>query len=100
MRTSPSSSSPPWSARSGATGAYGVYTQLSKIDLDKDELVKRIDLPHTYYAVNVSSDGSELYAGGTMNDIAIYDTETLEPIGSIGLPGGNMALSSLRIIQR
>lgn len=80
--------------------AYGVYTQLSKIDLDKDELVKRIDLPHTYYAVNVSSDGSELYAGGTMNDIAIYDTETLEPIGSIELPGGNMALSSLRIIQR
>lgn len=79
---------------------YGVYTQLSKIDIETDELVERIDLPHTYYAVNVSSDGSELYVGGTMNDIAVYDTETLEHIDSIELPGGNMALSSLRMIQR
>ncbi len=79
---------------------YGVYTQLSKIDIEKDELVERIDLPHTYYAVNVSSDGSELYAGGTMNDIAVFDTETLEQIGSIELDGGNMALSSIRVLQR
>lgn len=80
--------------------AYGVYTQLSKIDLEKDELVERVDLPHTYYAVNVSSDGSEIYIGGTMNDIAVYDTETLEQIDSIELPGGNMALSSVRMVQR
>lgn len=80
--------------------AYGVYTQLSKIDLDKDELVKRVDLPHTYYAVNVSSDGSELYAGGTMNDIAVFSTETLEQIDTIELPPSDMALSSVRIIRR
>lgn len=79
---------------------YGVYTQLSKIDLEKDELVNRVDLPHTYYAVNVSSDGSELYAGGTMNDIAVYDTQTLEHIDSIELPGGNMTLASIRMVQR
>lgn len=78
---------------------YGVYTQLSKIDIDKDELVARQDLDHTYYAVNVSGDGTELYAGGTLNDIAIYDTESLEKIGSIEIPGGNMALSSMRMID-
>ncbi len=79
---------------------YGVYTQLSKIDIEADRLVDRIDLPHTYYAVNVSSDGSELYAGGTMNDIGVYDTETLEHLATIELPGGNMALTSVRMIQR
>jgi len=81
--------------------AYGVYTQLSKIDVAKGELVKRIDLDHTYYAVNVSSDGSELYAGGTMNDIAIYDTETLEKKGEVRFPGGqDMGVASLRVIER
>ncbi len=79
---------------------YGVYTQLSKIDIEKDELVARVDLPHTYYAVNTSSDGSELYVGGTMNDIGVYDTKTLKLIDSIKLPGGNMALASLRMLQR
>lgn len=79
--------------------AYGVYTQLSKIDLEKDELVKRIDMDHTYYTVNVSGDGSELYAAGTMNDIAIYDTETLEKLGEIVLPGGDMSVTSVRMID-
>jgi quinohemoprotein amine dehydrogenase beta subunit len=78
---------------------YGVYTQLSKIDIEKDELIARKDMDHTYYAVNVSSDGTELYAGGTLNDIAIYDTETLDKIGSIEIPGGNMALSSMRMFD-
>lgn len=79
---------------------YGVYTQLSKIDIEKDELIERVDLPHTYYAVNVSSDGSEIYIAGTMNDIAVYDTQSLEQIDSIELPGGNMALSSIRMVER
>ncbi|ASJ74094.1 quinohemoprotein amine dehydrogenase subunit beta [Granulosicoccus antarcticus] len=79
--------------------AYGVYTQLTKIDLEKDELIARKDLDHTYYAVNVSSDGSELYAGGTLNDIAIYDTQTLDKKGEIIIPGGNMSLSSMRMVD-
>jgi quinohemoprotein amine dehydrogenase beta subunit len=80
---------------------YGVYTQLSKIDIDKDELVSRKDLDHTYYAINVAGDGSEIYVGGTMDDIAIYDTESLEKIGEIKMPnGGDMALASLRMVQR
>ena len=80
---------------------YGVYTQLSKIDIDKDELIARRDLDHTYYAINVAADGSELYVGGTMNDIAVYDTENLEKVGEILIPnGGDMALASLRMVQR
>jgi quinohemoprotein amine dehydrogenase beta subunit len=80
---------------------YGVYTQLSKIDIEKNELVARKNLDHTYYAINVASDGSELYVGGTMDDIGIYDTETLDKIGEIKIPnGGDMALASLRMIQR
>lgn len=80
---------------------YGVYTTLSKIDIEKDELVARQDLDHTYYTINVSSDGKELYVGGTMDDIAIYDTESFEKLGEIRMPnGGDMVLASLRMVQR
>jgi quinohemoprotein amine dehydrogenase beta subunit len=80
---------------------YGVYTTLSKIDRERGEVLDRIDLDHTYYAINVASDGSELYVGGTMDDIAVYDTETFEQLGRIEMPGGaDQALASLRLIQR
>jgi quinohemoprotein amine dehydrogenase beta subunit len=80
---------------------YGVYTTLSKIDRERGEVLERIDLDHTYYSVNVASDGSELYVGGTMSDIAVYDTETFEQLGRIEMPGGaDQALASLRLIQR
>ncbi|MGI9304070.1 MAG: quinohemoprotein amine dehydrogenase subunit beta, partial [Gammaproteobacteria bacterium] len=80
---------------------YGVYTTLSKIDLDKPEVVKRINLDHTYYDVNIASDGGEIYIGGTMSDIAVYSTDNLDKLGSIEMPGGrDMALASLRLIQR
>lgn len=81
--------------------AFAVYTQLSKIDLAEGRLLDRVDLDHTYYAVNISSDGREVYVGGTMDDIGVYDAETLEKIDIIRLPSGNdMVLSSLRIIRR
>ena len=81
--------------------AFSVYTQLSKTDLASDTLVKRVQLEHTYYTINISADGKEVYLGGTMNDIAVYSTETLEKIGSIELPGGaDMGTSWVRVIQR
>ncbi|MEZ5932110.1 MAG: quinohemoprotein amine dehydrogenase subunit beta [Alphaproteobacteria bacterium] len=81
--------------------AYGVYTTLSKIDHEQGKLLKRIDLDHTYYTINIASDGSEVYVGGTMNDVTVYDTETLDKIGRIEIPGGaDQALASLRVIQR
>lgn len=80
---------------------YGVYSQLSKHDIDKNELVKRVDLPHTYYNLNISTDGKEIYVGGTNDDIGVYNSDTLERIGEIKLPsGGDMAAATLQIIQR
>jgi len=80
---------------------FGVYTQLSKHDIDKRELIKRVDLPHTYYVVNISSDGREVYVGGTNDDIGVYDSQTLERIGEVRLPsGGDMAAATLHVIQR
>jgi quinohemoprotein amine dehydrogenase beta subunit len=80
---------------------YGVYTTLSKIDREQAKVLDRIELDHTYYTVNVASDGSELYVGGTMADIAVYDTETFEQLGRIEMPNGaDQVLASLRLIQR
>lgn len=80
---------------------FAVYTQLSKIDREKNQVVKRIDLPHTYYAVNISSDGSEVYVGGAMCDIGVYDHDTLQRLGEVRLPGcGDMSLATIRMIQR
>lgn len=80
---------------------YMVYTQLTKMDRDKHEVVKRIDLDHTYYCLNVSKDGSEIYLAGTMNDIAVYSTDSFERIGTIQVPGGaDLALASIRVVDR
>lgn len=79
---------------------YTVYTQLTKTDVNTGELMKRIDLPHTYYDVNVSADGKELYVGGTTDDIAVFDSVTLDQIGEIRIPGGgDQVLSSLRVVD-
>ncbi len=77
---------------------FGVYTQLSKHDVDSGELIKRVDLPHTYYVINVSTDGKEVYVGGTNDDIGVYDTETLERIGEMRIPSGaDMSVATLQI---
>lgn len=79
---------------------YTVYTQLTKVNT-KTGRMDRVDLDHTYYNVNVSSDGKELYIGGTQGDIAVYDSATLKRIGNIRTPGGgDQVLTSLRIFQR
>ncbi len=79
---------------------YGVYTQLSKHDVEKRELIKRVDLPHTYYVINISTDGKELYVGGTNDDIGVYDAETLERIGEMLIPsGGDMGTSTIQVVQ-
>lgn len=79
---------------------YGVYTQLSKHDVAREELIKRVDLPHTYYVINISTDGSEVYVAGTNDDIGVYDTETLERIGEMVVPsGGDMGTATLQVVQ-
>jgi quinohemoprotein amine dehydrogenase beta subunit len=81
--------------------AYGVYTTLSKIDRREGKVLDRINLDHTYYDINIASDGSELYVGGTMSDIGVYDTRTFKKLGQIDMPDGrDQTLASLRLIQR
>jgi quinohemoprotein amine dehydrogenase beta subunit len=79
---------------------YGVYTQLSKHDVETRELIKRVDLPHTYYVINISSDGKEIYVAGTNDDIGVYDAETLERIGEMLVPsGGDMGTATLQVVR-
>lgn len=81
--------------------AYSVYTTLSKVDLAGGSLVKRVELPHTYYTINISGDGRELYLGGTMDDVGIYSSETLEKLGEVKLPGGgDQSLAWVRVVNR
>lgn len=81
--------------------AFAVYTQLTKIDLKANKLAGRVDLPHTYYAINISRDGNEVYVGGAMCDIGVYDYMFLKRIGEVKLPGcGDMSLATIRMIER
>jgi quinohemoprotein amine dehydrogenase beta subunit len=81
--------------------AFGVYTQLTKIDTAHNTLAKRVDLKHTYYAVMVSNDGKEVYAAGAMCDVTIFDSETLQEKANIPLTGcGDQSVTSPRVIRR
>jgi quinohemoprotein amine dehydrogenase beta subunit len=81
--------------------AFGVYSQLSKIDTKSNTLARRVDLDHTYYAVLVSSDGKEVYTAGAMCDVTIFDAATLAKKANIRLPGcGDQSLTSPRVIRR
>ena len=83
------------------TEAFGVYSQLSKIDTKSNTLTKRIDLDHTYYAVLISTDGKEVYTAGAMCNVAIFDSATLEKKGDIRLPGcTDQSITSPRVVRR
>lgn len=79
---------------------YAVLTQLKKFDVAKQQELMSVDLEHTYYCINFSTDGSKVYLAGTFNDIAIYDADTLEKLGNIQLEGGDMSLSPTQIFAR
>ncbi len=79
---------------------YAVLTQLKKFDVAKQQELMSVDLDHTYYCINFSTDGRKIYLAGTFNDIAIYDADTLEKLGNIQLPGGDMSMSTPQIFSR
>jgi quinohemoprotein amine dehydrogenase beta subunit len=80
--------------------AYGVYSTLSRIDVVTHTLTKRVPLDHTFYAINLSSDGKEVYVGGAMCDVGIYDAATLEKKTILKLPDcADQAVASLRVIH-
>lgn len=81
--------------------AYLTYATLTKLDRRAHKVLKRIETDHTYYALNVSSDGREVYLGGAMADIAVHASDTLKRLGTIPLPGGgDQGAASLRLIRR
>lgn len=75
---------------------YGAFNTVSKHDISKKKTLIVKPLPHTYYNLNISSDGKTLYVGGTSDDISIHDTDTLDKIGDIKL-SGDMSTSDLRV---
>jgi quinohemoprotein amine dehydrogenase beta subunit len=78
---------------------YGVANRLLEYDINQTKLVRSKDLPHNFYSVGLSKDGSRIYLSGAMNIIAVYDTETLEPLGQIEI-SGDMVFSSVQIVSR
>jgi len=79
---------------------FAVLTQLKKYDIAKEQEIASVDLEHSYYCINFSTDGNTVYLAGTFNDIAIYDPETLEKLGNIELPGGDMSLATAQVFSR
>ncbi len=79
---------------------FGALTQLKKYDVEQQKELASVDLDHSYYCVNFSTDGSKVYLAGTYNDIAIYDADTLKKLGNIQLPGGDMSLATAQVFQR
>ncbi len=79
---------------------YAVLTQLQKFDIAQQRLVKSVDLDHSYYCINFSTNGDEIYLAGTLQDVAVYASDSLQKIGSIELPGGNMAATTPQVFRR
>lgn len=80
---------------------FGAYNFLSSFDMAEGKPLKRVPLPHSYYSVNVSSDGKTVYLGGAMSDVSAYDAETLEKKGEVQMPdGAAISLASIRMFQR
>jgi len=76
---------------------YGVLNRLAKYDIEKKELVGAAELDHSYYCIAMNHDGTKVYLGGTFNDVAIYDADSMEKLGNIQLPGGDMAISTSQV---
>jgi quinohemoprotein amine dehydrogenase beta subunit len=80
--------------------AYGVFTTLSRIDVQNHTLAQRVPLDHAFYSINLSSDGKEIYLGGTLCDVGFYDAASLEKKAVLKLPGcPDQASASLRVIH-
>ncbi|BFM14421.1 hypothetical protein R50073_06040 [Maricurvus nonylphenolicus] len=78
---------------------YQVLTQLKRNSVSKQQGIKKVDLDRTYYCINFSTDGSKIYLGGTYNDIAIYDAETLTKLSNLVLPGGDMSMATPQVFS-
>jgi len=67
--------------------AYAVMNQLVAIDLEHQRILQTIDLDRTRYVANISRDGKRLFISGAAPYIHVYDTDTLQLVKTIELPG-------------
>ncbi|MNF11591.1 hypothetical protein D3C80_2128330 [compost metagenome] len=44
--------------------------------------------------------GDKLYLGGTFNDLAVFDPQSLEKVKNIKLPGGDMSTTTPQVFVR
>lgn len=73
---------------------YATFNDLKEYDSDTQKIVRSLDLPHTYYCINFSHDGSKVYLSGALDNVAVYDADTFEKLAQIQLTGdGSMASS-------
>ena len=79
---------------------YGVLNRLAKYGIKQRKLIKSANLEHTYYCVTFDSKGDKLYLGGTFNDLAVFNPDTLEKVCNIKLPGGDMSTSTPQAFVR
>lgn len=79
--------------------AYGVYNVLQSFDLaNSGKPLKQIPLPHTYYTVHVSSNNKNVWLGGGAGDFLVVNSETLEKVGEVKIPGGgHMSNNAVRM---
>jgi len=79
---------------------YGVLNRLARYDIKERKLIKAANLEHTYYCVTFDKKGDKLYLGGTFNDLAVFDPQTLEKVKNIKLPGGDMSTTTPQVFVR
>lgn len=78
---------------------YAVLNNLVKFDVPSKTQVASQDIDHSYYCINFSTDGSIVYLGGAADNIAAFDAETLERIGTVQLTG-DMSMSPTQVFSR
>jgi hypothetical protein len=67
--------------------AYLVMNQLIVVDLEGKKIVAVKNLERTKYVANISGDGKKLYLPSAGSFLDIYDTQTLQMIKRVSLPG-------------
>ena len=73
---------------------YATLNHLKEFDIASQTELRSIDLEHTYYCINFSTDGAKIYLSGALDTVAVYDAESLKKITTIQLSGdGSMANS-------
>jgi hypothetical protein len=79
---------------------FTVLHRFVKYDIAQEKLLKAAPLDHTYYCVTLNKAGNKAYLTGTLNDVAIFDTDKMERIGNVKLPGGDMSVTSTQAFIR